>query len=151
MDPYRTPQSDLIDKSSRPYKPVKGVLAGLGYTILLATLVGLLWAVVIGLILGFDLTSPDIESVYSQSFIYLAGDMVLTAAMLFLGGRAVGWRSPGKELRFGFVLTAITAAIYLLGMFSFDAFTAYPLFYNLGILALVVFVIPIGARSQLNA
>ncbi len=151
MDPYKTPQSDLIDKNTRPYRPIRGILAGLGYTILLAMLVGLLWAVAIGLVLGFDFMSPDIESMYSQNFTYLAGDMALTAAMLFLGGRAVGWRSPGKELQFGFVLTAVTIAIYLLGMISFDAFITYPLIYNLGVLGLVVLVIPIGARSQVNA
>ncbi len=74
-------------------KPVKGILVGLGYTMLLATIIGMIWLFAFGAILGFDLTSPNLESEMAGSTLYMISDTIVSAIVLFLGGRAAGKRT----------------------------------------------------------
>jgi peptidoglycan/LPS O-acetylase OafA/YrhL len=147
MDAYRTPDSELIDGNNRPYKPLRGLLAGLGYTLLLATVISVIWLLLFGLMLGFDLTSPGLEKELAGSPLYMASDLITGAIVLFFGGRAVGTRTPGKELMFGFILAAITIIIYLILMLATESFKTFPLIYNLTTLFMTAVVVPYGSKS----
>ncbi len=147
MDVYKTPGSKLIDENNRPYRPVKGVLVGLGYTILLTTIVGMIWLFAFGAISGFDLASPNLESEMAGSTLYMISDTIVSAIVLFFGGRAVGKRTPGKEFRFGVILAIITAIIYLLLMVATESLETFPLIYILITFVITAIAIPYGARS----
>ena len=147
MDVYKTPGSELIDENNRPFKPVKGILVSLSYTILLATIVSIIWLLASGTLLGFDLTSPNLESEMANSDIYMISDTIVSAIVLFLGGRAVGKRTPGKELKFGVILAIITAIIYLILMIATESFKTYPLIYHLILFVITAIAVPYGSKS----
>lgn len=147
MDAYETPSAEFTDDNNRPFKPVKGIFVGLAYTIVLATIVSVVLLLALGTVLGFDLTSPALEIDMANSPIYLISDLIVTAIILFLGGRATGKRTPGSELKFGLILAAITIVIYLLLMISTDSFDTYPIFYTLATFAITAAVIPYGSIS----
>ncbi len=128
-------------------KPVKGILVGLGYTILLATIIGMIWLFAFGTILGFDLTSPNLESEMAGSTLYMISDTIVSAIVLFLGGRAAGKRTPGKELRFGVILASITAIIYLILIIATGSLETFPLIYVLMAFVVTAIAVPYGAKS----
>ena len=144
MDVYKTPNSELIDDNNRPYKPVKGILVGLGYTIVLATIASM----VLLLVFGFDLASSNLESVLANSSLFMLSDTILGAIVLFFGGRAIGKSTPGKELKFGVILATITAIIHLIVMIPAESFRTYPLIYNLAIFVMTAIAIPYGSKSS---
>jgi len=143
MDVYKTPNSELIDDNNRPYKPVKGILVGLSYTIVLAMIA----SVVLIFVFGFDLTSPNLESEMANSGFFMLSDTIIGAIVLFFGGRAVGKRTPGKELKFGVILAIITTVIYLIVMIPAESFKTYPLIYNLATFVITAIAIPYGSKS----
>ena len=147
MDAYKTPESELINDNNRPYKPIKGVLIGLIYTIVLATIISMIWLFAFGAILGFDLTSPNLESEMANSTPYMISDAIVSAILLFLGGRAVGKRTPGKELKFGVILAIITAIIYLILMIATESLKTFPLIYILMTFVITAIVVPYGSKS----
>ncbi len=147
MDVYKTPDSELIDGNNRPYKPVKGVLVGLGYTVILATIISMILLFALAAILGFDLTSPNLETEMANSAIYMISDTIVSTIVLFFGGRATGKRVPGKELKFGLILSTITIIIYLLLMIATESFKTFPLIYILSTFVITAIVVPYGSKS----
>lgn len=147
MDVYKTPVAELIDDNNRPYKPVKGILIGLSYTLILASIVSMTWLVACAFVLGFDLTSPTIETELAGNRFYMLSDTLVSALVLFFGGRAIGKQTPGKELKFGFILAFITIVLFLLLMLVTDSFKIYPLYYILLTLVTTAVVIPYGSKT----
>ena len=143
MDVYKTPGSELIDDHNRSYKPVRGILVGLSYTLVLAMIASM----ILTFVFGFNLTSPNLESEIANSSFFMITDTITGAIVLFYGGRAVGKRTPGKELKFGAILAIITAVIYLILMISTDSFITYPLIYNLATFVVTAIAIPYGSKS----
>ncbi len=151
MDAYKTPASKLIDNTNRPFEPVKGVLVGLIYTVIITTITSIAWLVAVGSILGFDLASPDLESEMAQSPIYLISDMIVGAVILYFGGRAVGTRTPGKEIKYGAVLATITVFVYMALMIATESLDTYPLVYTLATIVITIAVIPYGSKRAAKA
>ncbi len=147
MDVYKTPGSELIEENNRPYKPVKGILVGLSYTILLATIISMIWLFAFGALLGFDLTSPNLETEMANSTLYMISDTIVSTIILFLGGRAIGKRTPGKELKFGVILAVITAIIYLILMIATESLKTFPLIYILITFVITAIAVPYGSKS----
>ena len=147
MDVYETPKSDLIDDNNRPFKPIKGILIGLFYTIVLAMIVSILWLLAVGAILGFDLNSPNLESEMAGSLIYMTSDSIISAIILFFGGRAVGKRTPGKEMKYGIILTAMTIVIYLLLVIATESYKTSPIIYVLATFIITAIAVPYGSKS----
>ena len=143
MDVYKTPNSELIDDYNRPYKPVRAILVGLSYSIVLAMIASM----ILLFVFGFDLTSPNLDSEIANSNFFMLSDTIIAAIVLFFGGRAVGKRTPGKELKFGVILAIITAVIYLMAMISTESYKISPLIYTLASFVIPVIAIPYGSKS----
>ena len=144
MDIYKTPGSELIDDRNRPYKPVRGIFVGLSYTIVLTMIASM----ILLFVFGFDLASPSLESEIADSSFFMFSDTIISALVMFFAGRAVGKRTPGKELKFGVILAVITAVIYLIFMISTESFKTYPLIYNLATFVVTAIAIPYGSKSS---
>ena len=146
MDAYKPPESNLLEGKERPNKLIAGILIGLFYTVIVTTIVSAIWLIAFGVFAGLDLTAPSIQTEMSQRPAYMVIDVIFNILVLYLGGRSVGRRTPGRELKFGIILAAITFIIYLAFFVMTDAFEALPLAYNIIALISVVVAIPYGAN-----
>jgi len=146
MDIYRTPQSELVSGTIRPYAPYKGLLIGLLHTIFLVTLVSYVWLFLFGAINGLDISAPNFGVNVKNNPIYLATDVMVTVVVLYFAGRGIGFRTPGEELKFGVILGVLTVAIYLSLILTTGGLFKHSLFYNLAYLASPLLAIPLGAK-----
>ena len=78
-------------------------------------------------------------------------DLIFSAAIAFLGGRAVAKNTPGKELIFALLTLAITVGIYVPLFILAEAIQSYPLWYNLGTFLCLTVAIPLGAKFYTNS
>ena len=147
MDPYQIPESELVDNNQRPFRPITGIFIGLSFTVILMIVVSLVWAILFGLISGIDILTEDFELELSQRLSYMIPDLVISTAVVYFGGQAIGNRTPGKELKFGCILALITVLIYI-SLFLIEAGAApYPMWYTLLIFVLPIVAIPYGSLT----
>ena len=147
MDAYKPPEAELFDESNRPFKPIKGILIGLAYTVIFTTLVSIAWSILFAVMAGIDFAAADFESMLSRSPGFMVPDLILSSIVVYLGGRAVGKRVPTKELKFGFIVALITIAILIPVFVMAEAIQAYPVWYNILSFLIMIVAIPYGAKS----
>ena len=90
MDVFKAPEAELIDENQRSYRPLKGVLVGLAYTLGLSSIVSGIWGVAAASFLGIDLMATDLENQLAGSHTYMIMDTLINAVIFYLGGRATG-------------------------------------------------------------
>ena len=150
MNEYKTPESDLIVDENRIYSPIKAVVYGLCVSIILVNIVSLIEVIIFGAITGLDFSDENtVEAALSNSSIFMVSDIVVSALVLFFAGIVIGKHVPGKESKFGIIVSIITVVIYFPLFFVSDAFVIWPFWYNFfGMLA--VSAIYFGAKSKSN-
>ncbi|MET1077065.1 MAG: hypothetical protein ABWY06_03490 [Pseudomonas sp.] len=148
MDPYQTPETDLQTTTTRPFKPISGLLLGLCIYLILGQLLSVVLTYGYGLALGLDITNVTFMTALAGHPFYLALDLVLSSALLFYAGRVIGKRTPGQELRYAAVLTAILLVLNLLMFYYTDTFSVYPVWYSTLIILITLTMIPLGARNS---
>lgn len=148
MDVYKTPKADLSAKGEKQFKPVRAVLFGLGISIILASAISTIYGIVLALALGLDFSNQEaFESELTNNLLFQIGDVVISGLILYFAGRVVGKRTPGKEVKYGIIVSTITFAIYLPLFFATDTFSVWPLWYNLLGIFVIFFAIILGAKS----
>jgi len=149
LDAYKTPEADLTTVDKQAFKPVKAILYGLCVSIILASIVAIIEGILFGLALGVDFTNEGaLELALNNSTAFLIGDTILSALVLYFAGRVVGKYAPGKETKYGVILTIITLTIYLPILIATDSFSIYPIWYNSISIVVIVFAIYLGAKSR---
>lgn len=147
MDAYRTPASGLHTENQRVSKPISGILIGLCFTILLTTLTSSIMAVVFAASLDAGVTIENLNSEIAKNSIYLLADLAVSSIVIFFAGRAIGKRTPGKEIHYGIILSVITLLIYLPMFWYTNALITYPIWYNLLVLFSLFLILPLGAKT----
>ena len=148
MDPYKTPTADLTTETQKPYKPVKAVLYGLSISIIITAIVSMVEGIGFGIALGVNFDDQDaFESALANSTAFMVTDVFVSTIVFYFAGRVVGKYVPGKELKYGIIVTVVTLAVYLPLLIDSDAFSSYPVWYNLLGLVVLLVVIPFGAIS----
>ena len=150
MDAYKTPTSDLHVEFPKEHKPITGILIGLFFVVIVMNITSTLLAIIFGALLGADFTVESWTALLATNNAYLLTDLSISAIVCFYAGRAVGKRTPKKEIYFGVILAIINIAIYLPIFIYTDAFTTYPSWYNALSFIVNFSIIPLGASSAAN-
>jgi hypothetical protein len=150
VDAYRTPTADVRVESPKEYKPLVGLLIGLFFTIIIMSITSGGVGFIFGTTLGADFSGQNWNKLLAASNSYLLTDIVVSAIVCFYAGRAIGKRTPGKEIKFGFLLASINIAIYLPMYIYSDAFTTYPSWYNTLTFVINFLFIALGAKRAAN-
>ena len=151
MDAYKTPEADLATSKAPVFKPVKAILYGLSVSIILAFIVGIIESVLFGIVMGVDMADEGaFSSALASSTAFLAGDTILSALVLYFAGKVVAKHVPGKEIKYGMILTILTLAIYLPIFVATDSYSIYPIWYNLIAFVVIVLAIYLGAISRVR-
>lgn len=151
MDAYKAPEAELTTSKDLPFRPVKALSLGLLIIVVLGSVVSLVEGVVFAFILGANLADErSFEAALAGSHVFLMIDIVLTGLLLFWGGRITAKHVPGKEMKYGMILIAISLSIYTLFYVSIDSLSAYPMWYNVASYLVTVLGIYLGARSKVE-
>ena len=149
MHAYKTPSANLTPPQQIPFKPVKAILIGLLYTIVLMLFVSSVLLVTFIFILDLNNADPTVyETVIPKSVSYLITDILISFVILYLAGRAACKHAPNQEIKYGLILSVLTLLIYVPFSYSGDTISNYPLWYILISLANVFIAIYFGAKSR---
>ncbi|MGD8885841.1 MAG: hypothetical protein PVF34_09465 [Gammaproteobacteria bacterium] len=152
MDPYKTPDAALETDSDNPHQPVRAVIYGLCISIILVTLASIVEGIGFGIALGVDLSDQaGFKAMLATSTAFMVTDILVSSVLFYWAGRVVGKRVPGKELKYGIIVTLLTLAIFLPLIIDSDTFDHYPLWYNLVSIIVFLVVIPLGAISTVKS
>lgn len=151
MHAYKTPSANLNTPHPVPFKPVKAIVIGMLYTIVLMLFVSSILLVAFIFVLGLNNADPTVyETVIPKSTSYLITDILFSFAILYLAGRMACKHTPNQEIKYGFILSVLTLIIYIPFSYSGDTISHYPLWYILVSLANVFIAIYLGAKSRLS-
>ena len=107
MEVNKTSQSKLSTVDVREFKPVKGILIGLVITVWVVYIVTIIELIVFRLISSIVLSASDVELQLENNWLFLIMDLLICTVIVFFAGRSVGKRTPGKEIKYGFILTVM--------------------------------------------
>lgn len=152
MDVYKTPEAVLNTSENIVFSPFKAIMFGLCISIILASIVSMIESIAFGIVLGVDFNDQSsFESALANSTVFLVVDIVVSSFILFFAGKSVGRRVPGKEEKYGIIVSLLTLFIYLPLYVVSDAFSVWPIWYNLMSLTVVLSAIYFGAKSIAKA
>jgi len=119
------------------------------YTIVIPIAVNLIVLLALGLALSVDLDSPEGIDALISSHVFLIPGTIITAFFAYLGGRAVGKRTPGHERKFGIMLS-ILSLIIVGGMYLIpvEDTSRAPWYYDLISFAIIIALPIYGALSM---
>lgn len=150
MSIYKAPKAELEVDGAAIFSPVKAIVYGLFFSIVLTGIASIVVAITFALMVGADISDEKaLESLLANNTALLITDIVVSFFVLYFAGKAAGKRVPGQEVKYGFIVSALSVAIYLSLSIAPDALSL-PMWYNIASLAIVFLAINYGAQSLLN-
>lgn len=148
MEEYISPRSELIEGLIREHKPVLGIVIGLLTAVVVSTITSIIIAILFTLVLKLDPKSPQFLSILYENYSYLIVELAVSTVVLFFAGRSVGKRTPGKELKYGLVLSVLILVLYILSELLLGNGIRYPTWYVVLSFSIFFVAIPYGALSM---
>lgn len=150
MSIYKAPKAELEVEGPVIFSPVKAIVYGLFFSIVLTGVASIVVAITFALLLGADISDETaFESLVTNNTALLITDVLVSFFVLYFAGRATGKRVPGQEIKYGFIVSALSVAIYLSLSIAPDALSL-PMWYNIASLAIIFLAINYGAQSLVN-
>lgn len=146
MDVYKSPKADVSD-NKKEFAPVKAVLLGLLVAIIVSSVASFIEVIIYVLFLDLDITQANLEAELSNNIFFLVTDTLITGLIFFWAGRIVGNRTAGKELLYGLVVASLSFIIMLPLFITSNAFSVWPLWYNLSAFILLFIGTMVGSIS----
>jgi hypothetical protein len=152
MDAYKTPQADVDVVVGRAYQPVKALVLGLLVSVVLALVVSIIETIAVAIAFGLDLTKEsELMALVSRNITFMLFDLLVTALIMFFAGSVVGRYTPGKEVKFGLILSVLTLAVFVPMSLISNSYAQYPLWYHAVSVASIFIAIYLGARPRRKA
>lgn len=148
MDAYKPPDSKLIRSGDIEIKPLKAILIGLIFTVILAIMLSSVIMVITALSLGIPITNEGLEKQLAQAPLFLLLDVVVSLLFLYLSGFVAAKYVPTQETKYGLILGIITIILYIAFFMQADAFEQYPQWYILISLSGIMPAIYLGAKKR---
>lgn len=129
------------------FSPIMAAIYGLLITLVLRTVISVIAGTIIAETSGVDFDDASaINAILAASLTFLITDLVLTAALMLWAGRVIRRYSDPIHLKIGLLVSAVTVAVYFYINYASGVFATYPLWYNVGLLVVVVAGILIGCK-----
>ncbi len=148
MEAYKSPKSELHTQENNAFSPAKAIIWGLLISIIFTNVISVIESIAFAAALGADFSDESsFESTLVNSNLFLIVDVLVSTVILFIAGRSVGKRVPGKEGKYGAIVSIIAFSIYL-ALFSIGkSFSTWPIWYSFLSLFLIPLSIYLGAKS----
>ena len=152
MDAYKTPESNLELGLEKPFKPIialtYGLLVSLGLSFVASNI-----EMIVFLLLNRD-SAPslsnesEIKLFLAKNVVFLLLDILTSVAILYYAGTRVRKFACGQEIKYGFILSAITFSV-LFAVYLFDkAYSIYPHWYSFTLFASTFLAVFLGAKPK---
>lgn len=130
MEQYRAPASEL-GVGELIYRPKRGVFYSLIFAVVGVLLTSMILATIFAVFMDGDLN--DAEALYTKltnNYLFLFLDLAIDLLVLFLAGRILAKRVPGKESKYSLGVTIAILAIFSFMAISGEETERFPMWYN---------------------
>lgn len=147
MNQYEAPIAN-VESTELEFKPVRGVIYSMLIAIVGVSIFSLVGSIVAVLLSGVSFVDEAaVDAALSQNALFMVVDAIGSMVLLVLAGRVLAKYVPGKEMLFSVIVTALVLCVYgSTFVFVDEAFSSFPIWYNVASVLSLFVGIPIGAR-----